>query len=191
MKITDKKNITRNLDMKVNLRGGGQINLKPLAQIADSVEPKNYRNITVTGLTTEELDSEAVRESIRTHGLSEEEIEKIPNINYNSLGTIAEVTRDANLSYIVEFDPINSDTFPTVEGSTPLTTSSILSTKYILYGTGGPDSMVLKLYSVENDGDKKTMRYQSASGFYPLFIIDFNIEGNLFKTTNGSIGSDI
>jgi hypothetical protein len=105
MKITDKKNITRNLDMKVNLRGGGQINLKPLAQIADSVEPKNYRDITITGLTPEELESKAVKDSIKRNGFSEEELEKLPEIYH-----IEDITYNANdedLRYVFEFSDLN------------------------------------------------------------------------------------
>lgn len=194
MKITNKKNITRNLDMKVNLRGGGQINLKPLAQIADSVEPKNYRDITVTGLTTKELDSEAVKNSIRTYGLSEEEIKKIPHIDFNSLGSMGINNWDINLAYYAEFNPINSDTFPTVEGSAPLTTSSILNTEYISYGGGTSSSMILKQHDIEQgqkDGvNYKTIAYCTASEYYPQFYINFYIEDNLFKTTTVSIGSD-
>lgn len=178
--------------MKVNLRGGGQLDLKPLAQIADSVEPQNYRDITVTGLTTEELESEAVQKSIRTYGLSEEEMGKIPHIDFNCLGNVDEAVVDADLCYYVDFNPINSDTFPTVEGSTPLTTSSILNTEYILYGAKRRPyrNIVLKLDKVEGDDNQKAIRYLSASRLSPVFSIEFNIEGNLFKDPYILIGSD-
>lgn len=175
--------------MKVNLRGGGQINLKPLAQIADSVEPKNNRDITVTGLTPEELDSEAVKNSIRTYGLSEEEIKKIPHINYDSFGTIDEQYIDSNLSYYISFRTIDSDTFPTVEGSIPLTTSSIFNTKYILYGNSERNNIVLKFDEIETEGDYKALSYLAASGFYPSLEIRFLIKDNLFNSPEVIIGS--